>query len=158
MSPWFVLDGTIHASPASQSLQWGGHISFRRGPITWWQASIDVDVSDWESDGSLLQPPAAADPPQQTLSTEGCLFSCVSWEQMRLMAAQSLTKRSSLAGWVQSGERRSREMQRDVAVGRSRRCFTSWLRNCPCPTASAPVWTRRPSWDSPSATCAWEFF
>lgn len=35
-----------HASPASQSLPWGGHISFRRWPITRRQASIDVNVSD----------------------------------------------------------------------------------------------------------------
>lgn len=177
MSQWFVLHCSlavhqqtgrrIHAWALSQSQRGAGLLVFWSGAN---KTFTDGHVCKWVwrgprqqlSQGLVCCRLQLLQPWWQTLyilsfSREGCQsLQRAWWNQNHFMNCPWLTQYlSSPAEWAPSGERRSRGMQHDAGVGKSRRCFTSWPRSCLCPTASAPAWTRRPSWDSPSATCAW---
>lgn len=61
---------------------------------------------------------------------------------------------SLCAGPARSGARRSLGTRLAAGAAKRRRCSTTWLTSCLYPTASAPTWTRPPSWGWPSASCA----
>lgn len=55
---------------------------------------------------------------------------------------------------ARSAGRKSPGMRRAAGAARRRRFSTSWPTSCLYRTASAPTWTRPPSWGWPSASCA----
>lgn len=48
-------------------------------------------------------------------------------------------------GALQSGGRRNLVMRPAAGAVKRQRCSMSWRTSYPCPTASAPIWTRLPS-------------